>query len=179
MNKDQLRQKIKIKRKYFGEIVRLEADRAIAETFLQAFGSYQSFFIYNSFGYEASTHRIIAALLAEGKTVCLPRVEGQNMVAVPVTARTEYKKSSFGIWEPCGEVCGEPAQVVAVPLLAVNSRGYRIGYGGGYYDRYLRGLNALKVGMGYDFQIEEFNEDAHDVPLDIYLSERGIYTFEK
>ena len=176
--KNEIRKKLKIKRRYFGEIVRQEADRAILETFIQAFSKYDSFFIYNSYSTEARTDLIIEELLKAGKRVYLPRVEGENIVTVPYFGG-ELKKGSFGIPEPEGEPYEGEIEVSVVPLLAINSKGYRIGYGGGFYDRYLRGKNTQKVGMGYGFQLEEFDEEPHDVPLDKYLCERGIYDFGK
>lgn len=174
--KNEIRYKQKIKRKYLGEIVRQEADRAILEAFLEAFSKYDSFFIYNSFSTEARTDLIIQELLKMGKRVYLPRVEGKNMVAVPYLGG-ELNKGAFGISEPQGQAFEGQIDVTVIPLLAVNSKGFRIGYGGGFYDRYLRGKNTLKVGMGYGFQLEEFEEEPHDVPLDKYLCERGIYSF--
>lgn len=174
--KNDIRYKMKIKRKYLGEILRLEADRAILETFLEAFSKYDSFFIYNSFSTEARTDLIIAELLKAGKKVFLPRVEGKNMVAVPYFGGG-LKKGAFGICEPEGQAVEKDADVTVTPLLAVNSRGYRLGYGGGFYDRYLKGRATLKVGLGYGFQMEEFDEERQDVPLDKYLCERGIYDF--
>lgn len=174
--KNEIRYKQKIKRKYLGEIVRQESDRAILEAFLEAFSKYDSFFIYNSFSTEARTDLIIQELLKMGKRVYLPRVEGKNMVAVPYLGE-ELNKGAFGISEPQGQAFEGQIDVTVIPLLAVNSKGFRIGYGGGFYDRYLKGKNTLKVGMGYGFQLEEFEEEPHDVPLDKYLCERGIYSF--
>lgn len=176
--KNEIRKKLKIKRKYFGEVVRLEADRAILQTFLQAFSKYQSFFIYNSFSSEARTDWIIDELLKMGKRVYLPRVEGEIMVAVPYSGG-DLNKSALGVLEPQGQAYDGDIDISIVPLLAINSRGYRIGYGGGFYDKFLRNKNTQKVGMGYGFQIEEFEEESHDVPLDKYLCERGIYDFGK
>lgn len=176
--KNEIRKKQKIKRKYLGEIVRQEADRAILQTFIEGFLKYDSFFIYNSFSTEARTDLIIKELLDAGKRVYLPRVEGENIVAVPYFGG-ELSKGAFGISEPAGQAFDGDIDVAIVPLLAVNSRGFRIGYGGGFYDRYLRGKNTKKVGMGYGFQLEEFEEEPHDVPLDYYLCERGIYSFGK
>lgn len=174
--KNELRKKLKTKRKYFGEIIRLEADRAILEAFVKAFLKYDSFFIYNSFSTEARTDWIIDELIKAGKKVYLPRVEGENIVTVQYCGE-ELKEGAFGIMEPVGQAYDGDIDVSVVPLLAVNSRGFRIGYGGGFYDRYLKGRNTLKVGMGYGFQLEEFEEEPHDVPLDKYLCERGIYDF--
>ncbi len=173
--KDELRRKLKIKRKYFQNVRREAADNAILETFLAAFGRYDSFFIYNSFGFEAGTKQIISALLKSGKRVYLPRVEGGDIVAVPYG---ETGVGAFGIEEPQGQAFDGEIDVTVIPLLAVNERGYRIGYGGGYYDRYLKDRRTKKVGLGYFFQIEDFQEDGWDIPLDMFLCERGIYYYE-
>ncbi|MDE7401618.1 MAG: 5-formyltetrahydrofolate cyclo-ligase, partial [Clostridia bacterium] len=123
---------------------------------------------------------LISRLIAEGKSVYLPRVEGQNIVPVKFSGKKEeLKMSALGISEPTGQAYGGPIDVCITPLLAVNSRGYRLGYGGGYYDRYFAdGKKILKVGIGYSLQYtDELQEEENDVPLDIFVSERGIITF--
>ncbi len=173
--KDELREKFKILRKYFSGVRREEADRAIAECFMSAFGRYESFFIYNSFGTEADTKGLISLLLSEGKQVFLPRVEGKEIVPVPYGP---CSAGAYGIQEPCGKAYEGTADVTVVPLLAVNSKGYRLGYGGGFYDRYLKGAQTVKAGLGYGFQLtDQFTEDEWDEPLDLFLCERGIYHF--
>lgn len=173
--KDELRKKLKIKRKYFQNIVRQEADRAICEDFLAAFSAYDSFFIYNSFGSEASTELIIEALLSLDKKVFLPRVESEDIVAVPYG---KTRAGKFGIEEPEGQAYSGDIDICVVPLLAVNMQGFRIGYGGGYYDRYLKKSSAKRVGLGYGFQIEDFTPDPWDEKLNYYVCERGIYSFD-
>lgn len=179
--KDDLRYKYKIKRKYFQHSAREVADGAIADALLLAFACYDSFFVYYSFGSEADTRQIIARLLKEGKRVYLPRVEGGEMVTVPYKSGDTLIKNKFGIEEPCGQAFGGDIDVCITPLLAVNGRGYRLGYGGGYYDRFFAARpQIIKAGIGYALQIctENF-EGENDVPLDIYVSERGIITFGK
>lgn len=178
--KDQLRYKYKIKRKYFQHSAREVADGAIADTVLQAFADKSSFLVYYSYGSEADTHALITRLIAEGKSVYLPRVEGQVIVPVKFSGKEEeLKKSALGISEPTGQAYGGQIDVCITPLLAVNSKGYRLGYGGGYYDRYFAdGKKIIKVGIGYSLQYtDEFEEEENDVPLDIFVSERGIITF--
>lgn len=174
--KDELRYKLKIKRKYFYGVRRETADIAIAENFLAAYENYESFFIYNSFSTEADTSLIIKSLLAAGKRVYLPRVEGDGLCAVPYSENTV--KSSLGIEEPQGAPYTGEAEVTVIPLLAVNKSGFRIGYGRGYYDRYLKDRHTERVGLGYSFQIENFKEDGWDIPLDKFVCEKGIYTYE-
>ncbi len=175
--KEELREKFKIKRRFFGTVVREEADRNIAEYFMEAYSAYESFFIYHSCGTETDTRAIISALINGGKRVYLPRVEGENIVPVPYG---ELKKGKYGIMEPTGEPYRGAVDVTVVPLLAINGNGYRLGYGGGFYDRYLKGKKTLKVGLGYAFQLtDELCEDGWDEPLDSFICERGIYYFGK
>lgn len=174
-DKNFLREKLKIKRKYFQNVRREVADSAIMQNFFNAYGNYNSFFVYNSFSTEADTKLIINELLSAGKRVYLPRVEGENIVAVPYGS---LKKGAFGIEEPEGQAFKGDIEVTLIPLLAVNERGFRIGYGKGYYDRFLRdNPSTLKVGLGYAFQREQFKEDEWDIRLDAFLCERGIYYY--
>ena len=172
--KDEIRYKLKVKRKYFQGVRREVADKNILYNFIAGYGAFQSYFVYNSFGSEASTALIINYLLATGKTVYLPRVEGENIVAV---GYGETQKGAFGIDEPAGEPYSGDIDVTVIPLLAVNEKGFRIGYGKGYYDRYLKDKRTKKVGLGYHFQIEDFTEDGWDEPLDLFVCEKGIYFY--
>lgn len=173
--KEEIREKLKIKRRYFYGVRREVADGCIKDNFLAAFSSCDSFFIYNSFSAEADTSAIINALVSAGKNVFLPRTEGENMVAVAYSE--DMKKGSFGILEPIGEPYGGQIDVTVLPLLAVNENGFRIGYGKGFYDKFLKDRHTLKVGLGYSFQIEKFSADGWDVPLDFFVCEKGIYTY--
>ncbi len=180
--KEQLRYKYKIKRRYFQHSAREVADGAIRDEILQAFAFNKSFLVYFSYGSEADTHELIKALLADGKEVYLPRVEGSEIVPVRYTGdESALIKNSYGIFEPAGGRYDGQIEVCITPLLAVNSRGYRLGYGGGYYDRYFAATHGvLKVGVGYYLQLtDEFNEEITDEPLDLFVCERGIINFGK
>ena len=180
--KDQLRYKYKIKRKYFQHSARDVADGAIADALLQAFADRQSFLVYYSYGSEADTHAIIGRLLAEGKEVYLPRVEGENIVSVKYDGDEEALVSNrYGINEPAGQAYAGAIDVCITPLLAVNSRGFRLGYGGGFYDRYFAANpEIIRAGMGYFLQYtDELTEEVLDEPLDLFVCERGIISFER
>ena len=173
--KDEIRRKLKIKRRDFRNIRREAADAEIFENFMNAFKKYGSFFIYNSFGSEADTKKIISALLKADKRVYLPRVEGDNIVAVPYGT---MRVGAFGIEEPVGQAFAGDIEVTVIPLLAVNGRGYRIGYGGGYYDRYLAGhTEHITVALCYAFQITEENLpwEEHDILPDYIITEKEIF----
>lgn len=176
--KDELRYEYKIKRRYFQYSRREVADGAILDNVLALFADKNSFFVYCSFGSEADTKKLIDALISLGKRVFLPRVEGENMVPVEYFAGCRLSKTPLGVYEPEGQAFSGDIDVVIVPLLAVNPRGYRLGYGGGYYDRFLKNSGAVKAGLAYDFQLtDRFKEDPWDEPLDLLITERGIYTF--
>ncbi|HWQ74741.1 MAG TPA: 5-formyltetrahydrofolate cyclo-ligase [Syntrophomonas sp.] len=94
----------------------------------------------------------------QGRTILLPRVQGDLIEAVEWKGWKETKVSSFGICEPVGSSFPpEEIDVVLVPGLAFDGRGFRLGYGRGYYDRFLPELRpgAFKCGICYEFQVVE------------------------
>lgn len=178
--KERLRYKYKIKRKYFQHSAREVADGAISDIISTAFAQSDSFFIYYSYGSEADTRALISRLLAAGKSVYLPRVEGETIVPVRYFGdESTLVKNGYGISEPQGQAYEGRIEVCITPLLAVNSKGFRLGYGGGYYDRYFAANpQILKVGAGYFLQYtDEFCEEEFDKPLDLFVCERGIINF--
>ena len=127
-------------------------------------------FCYISFGSEVPTHEYIKQLLAAGKTVCVPKLSGSEMHAVKLTNFQNLSPNSLGILEPTEPYkIVEPAHIgaVVVPLLAFNAQNHRLGYGGGYYDKFLKDCPAVKIGVAYAFQktSKDFAEP-HDIPLD-------------
>ena len=117
----------------------------------------ETLFCYVSFRNEVDTHCIIEQALADGKKVAVPRVEGSDMHFYSIASLAELRKSSYGILEP-GEgarrAVPENGDLMLVPAAAFDTCGYRIGYGGGYYDKYLDGYPDLHtIGLAYDFQM--------------------------
>lgn len=174
--KDELRRRMKTTRENFRGAPRAAADELIKKRFLAEYGGFNDYFVYNAFGSEADTRGIIGGLITLGKRVYLPRVEGETMFPVPYGPT---KKGAFGVEEPLGQAYTGKIDVVVTPLLAVNGRGFRTGYGKGFYDGYFRRNAALRVGIGYEFQRGEFTEDGWDEPLDAFISEKGIIFYGK
>jgi 5-formyltetrahydrofolate cyclo-ligase len=114
----------------------------------------------------------------ENKCVALPRIVHHGvMAAVQYTCDSAMGRNRHGIQEPTGKTEIDPNQidVVIVPALALGEDLHRIGYGGGYYDRYLKKTHAVKIGVGFDFQIvPHLPKHAHDVPLDLIVSEKRM-----
>lgn len=133
-----------------------------------------SFFVYNALAGEAATGNILARLLAENKKVYLPRTECKEMFAVRWEGQA-LQKGAFGIYEPGGEPFFGEIDVCVLPLLAADGQFYRLGYGGGYYDRFLSGKNIFKVGLCYDFQLTgRVPHEPHDIRLDALVTDKRI-----
>lgn len=156
-------------------------DAAIFENLLSLslFTEADDYFLYRSVGSEADTSRIAAELLCRGKAVFFPRTEGKEMF--PVRWRGEpLRRGAFGIEEPEGPPFAGVPQVCLLPMLAADASFYRLGYGGGYYDRWLArarasGAQVRAVGICYHFQlVDELPAEPHDVPLDALVTDKEI-----
>lgn len=129
-------------------------------------------FVYLSYSSEAPTDKLIRRLQEEGWKVFCPRVEGAEMVAVAYGE--DFTLSERGIIEPCGEAHEGDIAIAIVPLLAVDKQGNRLGYGGGYYDRYLKKHpNTKRIGYCFDFQVlPSVPAESCDEKLDCIVTEK-------
>jgi 5-formyltetrahydrofolate cyclo-ligase len=126
--------------------------------------------VFHAFGSEIPTRGVVAAFRARGATVLLPVVRDGRMHTAAWTEATELERAGPGFMQPAGGEPADPASIdlVVAPGLAFDMDGHRLGYGGGFYDRFLAALHrrALRVGVGYDEQlVDAIPHDDHDVPL--------------
>jgi 5-formyltetrahydrofolate cyclo-ligase len=133
---------------------------------------------FASFGNEIDLVPWLERLQTEGRTVLLPRVENQeNLVAVELGGWENMRRGSFGIREPLGQPFSPTSiDVVIVPGLVFDGKGYRLGYGKGYYDRFLKQLapHTFICGVCYDFQVvETVLPHEADVPMHWVVTERS------
>lgn len=139
---------------------------------------YQSFGLYASFNDEVDTFALIKDLLLKNKLVALPKLEGKKMNFYQIHQLDNLELSSFGILEPSVnaiQLSKEKLDVLFIPLSAFNHDKHRIGYGGGYYDRYLEDYHGLKIGLAYSFQETDFSDfSQHDIACDYIITEKGI-----
>lgn len=184
MNKDTLRESIKVKRKALNDIDRQSKDSNIfnnvknEDIFIRA----NVIFIFVSFEDEVDTHGIINYALGLGKTVCVPKVitRACGMKALKIHNLRDMCRSKYGILEPldgADEILAADIDLFLVPGLAFDAKGGRVGYGGGFYDRFLLGAKqkADKIALGYDFQIvDEVPLEATDILIDGIITERGF-----
>ncbi|MEG1741428.1 MAG: 5-formyltetrahydrofolate cyclo-ligase [Acetivibrio sp.] len=133
----------------------------------------QVVYLYASFGSEVSTKAIFEYCVKEGKKTAFPRVaNSKNMDFYEVKDFNQLKAGFHGIYEPeenCKEI-KEPGLMI-LPGLAFDKKGNRLGYGAGYYDRYLcRHPHHKTVGIAYDFQmVETLYPEMTDVPVNEVL----------
>lgn len=135
-----------------------------------AYAECRTLFSYVSFRNEVDTHKIIMLALAQGKQVAVPRVEGKDMIFYRIFSLEELTRSRFGILEPkdgAHRVIPGEGDLMLVPAAAFDGKGYRIGYGGGYYDRYLAEYPQLyTIGLAFDFQmLDEVPREEFDLAV--------------
>ncbi|MEW6007289.1 MAG: 5-formyltetrahydrofolate cyclo-ligase, partial [bacterium] len=111
------------------------------------------------------------------KRVFLPKVEGKELKVYEIKALSEVKPGYCGIFEPSTErpVKLASIELVIVPGVCFDKRGFRIGYGGGYYDRLLPLISCKKIGLAFSFQIiDEIPHTPNDVRVDKIITEDGV-----
>ena len=127
------------------ERTRQSADIARQVLAHPAYHSCGTLFSYVPFRQEVDTWPVMRTALAEGKTVAVPKVEGREMTFYRITGEADLAPGSFGILEPkesCPAIWPAAGDVMLLPGAAFDREGHRIGYGGGYYDRFLSRTNA-------------------------------------
>lgn len=128
-------------------------------------------------GKEPDTSRLIGELVRRGKTVGLPRMQPEHRMEVRrYDPDRPLVKVSFGISEP-GEDCPlldrENIDLVLVPAVCYDRRGYRLGFGGGYYDRWLENFSGVTVGLCREAVLREtVPTEAHDAKVELLLTEK-------
>lgn len=130
---------------------------------------------YHAFGSEVRTDLIIEQAEALGKKVALPSVEGGSIVFYELSSRKYLVKGRFGIMEPLPYGTVDRIDLMVVPGIAFDRQGYRLGYGKGYYDRFLSGRQTFSVGLGYSLQlVDSLPRGVHDERLDAIATEDGM-----
>lgn len=139
----------------------------------------RSVFVFISYRSEVDTKGIIDDILADGKKLLVPLVKGSEMIAVEVKGIDDLEPNKMGILEPKdGEEVTE-VDLTLTPGLAFDKAGYRLGYGGGYYDKFFAKVDTIRMGIGYyDQFVESLVHEDYDKPLEYLLTDRGLIEFE-
>ena len=132
--------------------------------------------IYKSLNSEVNTNKLIDYSLSIGKTIALPRVENNNLSFYKITDKTNLIKSNFGILEPpknqVNYLPKSRIDLIIVPGICFDKKGNRIGFGKGYYDRYLMNTKMKKIGICFTQQlVDSIETEDNDMKMDLIITD--------
>ena len=162
-----------------------KADSKIAANFLDSedYINCKDILMYVSSEIEVSTRLVMEKALLEKRVFC-PRCEdGTNiMYFYKINSFSQLEKGSFGILEPSKEceICGNfnETSVCLVPGLSFDEKGYRLGFGKGFYDRFLKNFKGIKTGLCYETCLSQnLPSDIFDITVDKLITEKNIRDF--
>ena len=170
MLKSELRQQIRDTKRLFTQQQLSEWSLPIVMRLKERLRDARVVMAYYSLPDEVCTHQLIDDLVAEGKTVLLPKVlDDERMELRRYTGPQDLREGAFHIMEPVGAPFTEFLQidVALIPGMAFDAQGHRLGRGKGYYDRLLTSVGCKTLGVCFDFQkVREVPIGEHDVPVD-------------
>ena len=179
--KARLRLEIETRRQALELLWLVTTSAQITENFqvLEAFGAAGTIALYKAIGGEVDLDPLFSICWNAGKRTCIPifNTEAKIYEMAVVTAETDYSIGHYGIWEPLAPALLPMSQIdlIAVPGVAFDRKGNRLGRGGGYYDRLLDGFPGISAAVAFDFQIlPHIPAEPHDRPVDRIVTETKI-----
>lgn len=175
MDKHQLRQSIRQQKRAMTEEEILRRSAKLGELFAasEAYQNAKTIYGYLPYNQEVRTVPMLERALREGKRVAVPKVYGEEMKFIYLDDLNQVTKGYAGIPEPIadGPVADDETALVLMPGLAFDPQGHRIGYGGGFYDKFLAAEpNHPTLALCYEFQmLPELHTEEHDIPVDTVL----------
>lgn len=177
LEKRDLRRKIKQMRQMLLDHEKLSAAEEVFALLEKnaAFMLAEKILMYHSLPDELSTISFLKKW-SNVKKFFLPRVNGVNLDILPYD-KSRLELGAFHIEEPQGDDIVDPDEIelIVVPAVAYDRRGNRLGRGKGFYDRLLASSRAVKIGVGYDFQlVDALPAEKHDVPVDFVITQSSV-----
>jgi 5-formyltetrahydrofolate cyclo-ligase len=175
MNKQELRRAIRERKRAMTEEEIVERSNALAEKFYNtpAYQAASTIYGYLPYNQEVRTVPMLQRALDEGKRVAVPKVYGEEMRFIYLEDLTQVSKGYAGIPEPIADapVADDQRALVLMPGLAFDPQGHRIGYGGGFYDRFLaQEPHHPTLALCYEFQMQaHLDTEEFDIPVDTVL----------
>ena len=131
---------------------------------------------------ELDTSSIINKLKSEQKIIIVPKISNNELVHIAINDETEFGLNDYGIKEPNdgNHFVIDNLDIIFIPLLAFDIEGHRVGYGKGYYDRFLKLTNnsTLKIGLSFFDPINKILDiDDNDVKLDYCVTPKQVHKF--
>ena len=174
MNKTLLRREIRTKKAALTEAQIYKASLDLTEQFCShpLYKEAKTIFAYLSYNQEVRTQPLIERAWAEGKKVAVPKIINEEMVFLSLEPGDPIEEGYKGIPEPVKEIpLQDPTALVLLPGLAFDPMGHRLGYGGGFYDRFLCAEPHPTIALCFDFQmLPHLDTEDHDIPADVVLS---------
>ncbi|MBQ1682370.1 MAG: 5-formyltetrahydrofolate cyclo-ligase [Agathobacter sp.] len=153
-------------------------------TYIQSMPEYHNancILLYHAINHEVDLKSLFHQALKDQKQIYYPKTTATDLLFYRITDINEMRPGYFGIMEPdeTTELLHQSncngKMLIIVPGVAFSEKGHRIGYGKGYYDRFLKDFDGISVGVGYHFQLEsDFETSELDIPLHFFVSELGI-----
>jgi len=137
---------------------------------------------YMSFSSEVMTSHLLQSLLSMGKKVYVPVVDGAVLRHALVESTTQWKNDKFGIPTPCAdtisteELLFNERDCIIIPMVGFDANRTRLGYGKGYYDRFLAGKCGVNIGLAFSCQqCDAIPADMHDIPMHVIVTETHMF----
>lgn len=183
MGKDELRKEMLISLEQIGLVERKRAEKAIHGHLFDSilWNEAETIGVTLSTGKEWDTKAIIEQAWLENKSVCIPKAihETRALHFYEITSFTQVEKGYFDLLEPIvtetTRMDAESIDLMIVPGLVFMPSGYRIGFGGGYYDRFLEYFESTTLSLLHSNQlVESFPAEPHDIPVQYLITEKGL-----
>lgn len=175
MDKKELRRSIRERKRAMTEVEIVSRSEKLGVLFAQseAYKAAKTIYGYLPYNQEVRTVPMLEQALRDGKRVAVPKVYGDEMKFLYLDDLTKVSKGYAGIPEPIADepVADDKTALVLMPGLAFDPAGHRIGYGGGFYDKFLAAEpNHPTLALCYEFQmLPELHTEEHDIPVDTVL----------
>ena len=172
MDKKELRRTIRERKRAMTEEEIVQRSEKLGKLFVQseAYKNAKTIYGYLPYNQEVRTVPMLEQALKDGKKVAVPKVYGDEMKFLYLDDLTKVSKGYAGIPEPIadGPVADDETALVLMPGLAFDPQGHRIGYGGGFYDKFLsREPEHPTLALCYEFQmVEKLETEQFDIPVD-------------
>ena len=175
MDKKELRKTIRERKRAMTEEEIVRRSEKLGQLFAQseAYKAAKTIYGYLPYNQEVRTVPMLEQALKDGKRVAVPKVYGDEMKFLYLDDLSQVEKGYAGIPEPIADdpLADDDTALVLMPGLAFDPAGHRIGYGGGFYDKFLAAEpNHPTLALCYEFQmLPELHTEEHDIPVDTVL----------
>lgn len=178
-SKEELRNYYKNKRKFLNNHFVHESSEIIFNSLLKIIEESQKFntiMSYMSFENEVKTNQINNYIIRKGKKLILPKISNHELIPIETSNPDNYEISKFGIKEPLGKIFNEKIDIIIIPGIVFDKNGNRIGFGKGYYDKFLQKNNSCRIAVSYDFQVRDFiPSEFFDAKMNLIITEKNCY----